>query len=167
MILTNDPSFSTGWGWAIIAPCDKIIAAGAFKSPSDKGKKERVTEADARRFRGLSSKLWDMISVYDITMIISETPDGSQSARAAKLSGAIMGILETISVAKAIPLHFVYQGDVKKFIFDRRNVEKEETQAFITNTYNLDGFIPHSNWGKEAVCDAMAVYHYAKHKLKL
>jgi Holliday junction resolvasome RuvABC endonuclease subunit len=168
MILTNDPSFSTGWGWAVIDErTERLIDWGASKHPSDKGKKERVTEADARRFRSLAHWLHMMICNYHITTIISETPDGSQSARAAKLSGATMGVLEAISITMDIPLYFVYQGDVKKFIFNKRNVEKGETQEFIVKNYDFNGAMPRSSWAKEAVCDAMAVYHYAKHNLKL
>ncbi len=155
MILTNDPSFSSGWGWAVMDGMN-IVKCDAFKILPIK--KKRVLNSDFIRFNKLTETLLKIIKDNNITEIVSEAPHGSKSARAAKLSGAIMSTLITISICLNIPLKLIYQGDIKKHIFNKQKVDKTETQEFIEKVFNLPEI--KTNWKYEAICDALAVYYY-------
>ena len=118
-ILTNDPSF-TAWGWAVIDKDNKIIDCGCIKTaPEQKKRRIRASDDRERRSIEITTKLIKLIQKYDISFIISESPHGSQNARAAIMIGIVTGIITAISCCMEIPIETYSEQDAKKVLLGK------------------------------------------------
>lgn len=161
-ILANDPSY-TAWGYVVLNCEGKVIEAGCIKTePSSKKLRIRAGDDFARRCNTLSYKLKSIIEMYNIDYIVSELPHGSQNARAAKMVGGVPAILEAISIFTGIGLEWFSEGDVKKYLFGRQSVAKNEMiqkMKYIYGTHNT--FWKGVKYMDEAIADALGVFQTA------
>jgi len=164
-ILANDPSM-TAWGWVVLTSTGQVIEAGAIKTePHTKKLKVRKGDDRIRRVVELNTELLEIIRKYNIALILSELPHGSQSASAAVMIGIVAGVAQTISNCLEIPIEWFSEGDAKKALVGRSNASKTEIKMQIHSRYK----VPWTNtkWIDEAVADAMAIFHVAKQQSNL
>jgi len=161
-ILTNDPSM-TAWGYAVLDWSGKILKSGCIiTKPS--GKKSRIRKSDdrCRRVSEINAELLTLIEENNVQFIISELPHGSQNAQAAVMIGIVIGILQTISDSLHIGLEWYSENDVKKFLFNRMSVTKQEMVELIKKKTkgNLEWF-KNIKFRDEAVADSLGIYFVA------
>lgn len=160
-ILANDPSF-TAWGWVIINhKNNQLIEKGCIKTESEH-KKRRIRKGDdtTRRISEIVFKLLGVIRKYNVGIILSELPHGSQNASSAVMQGAVVGILQTLADVLQLPVEWYSEGDAKKHLLNKRSATKEETINAISQHYLVNWF--NIKYKDEAVADAMAIYHVAR-----
>ena len=159
-ILALDPSMG-GFGWAVLDPEHNILAKGCIKtSPSPKKLKMRKGDDRARRIQEINTKLIKIIKHYNIKLIVSEQPHGSQSAIAALMIGIVLGIVQTLADSFNIAIEYYFEGDCKNHLLGKRGAEKKETINAIAKEYLVDW--TGIKYKDEAVADALAVYHVAR-----
>lgn len=158
-VLTNDPSI-TAWGWAVIDSQSNVIKVGCIKTGSE-NKVRRIRKGDdtIRRISEINQILFRLIKQYNVVLILSELPHGSQSASAAVMMGVVAGIMQTFSDSLQIPIEWYSEGDAKKAVLGKLNGEKKEMIAAIDLLYDVPW--PGSKYANEAVADSMAIYHVA------
>ncbi len=159
-IMVNDPSI-TAWGWAVLTSSGMVIEVGAIKTePSNKKLNIRKGDDRSRRIREITSRLIEIIKKYDIKLILSEQPHGSQSATAAIMIGITAAIVQTIGDCFGIAVEWYLEGDCKKAISGRRSVDKDEMVTIVQSKYKgvkWRGI----KWIDQAVADALAVHYVA------
>ena len=160
VILTNDPSF-TAWGWAAVTPEGRILETGCIKTES-KSKMLRIRKGDdrVRRTSEIDIELLRIIHKYDVDLIVSELPHGSQNASAAVMIGIVIGILQTIAETKTIGIEWYSEADAKLSVLNKRSAVKKEMIEAIAKLYA----VPWTGVGykDEAVADCLAVFHVAR-----
>ena len=157
-ILALDPSL-TAFGWVVMYQQD-IMASGAIKtSPSSKKQNIRKGDDRCRRITEINNVLLNIINQYNIKFIVSEQPHGSQSAVSAVMIGIVLGIVQTISDVRQIPLEWYLVRECKQNLLGKASATKEEVIQASRRLfrYRLTGI----KYVDEAVCDALAVYYYA------
>jgi Holliday junction resolvasome RuvABC endonuclease subunit len=159
-ILTNDPSM-TAWGWVVLDWNGLILDSGCIKT-QPQAKKKRIREGDdfVQRIHHICTTLSYIIETYDIRYLLSELPHGSQNARAAKMIGAVPAIIQTISILSGIAVEWYSEGDVKKHLFGKQNVTKEEMKNKVDSLISVQW--PSEKYKCEAIADALGVYLTAK-----
>jgi Holliday junction resolvasome RuvABC endonuclease subunit len=161
-ILTNDPSL-TGWGWAVLDGNDAIIDTGCIKTESQ-SKARRIRKGDdrVRRISEINHVLIDVIRKYNVQIILSELPHGSQTASAAVMIGITAGIAQTIADCFGLSIEWYSEGDAKNHLLRKRSATKQEIIDAIVIRYQ----VPWTGikYKDEAVADAMAIYHLAQQK---
>lgn len=165
MVLTNDPSL-TAWGYAVIDENHVVTRHGAIKTES-MAKKLKIRKGDDM-IRRLSEIIIELLTVMDenaVRLIVSELPHGSQNAAAARMIGAVTGLLQAIATVKGIPIEWYSECDAKKALTGRRSVAKNETIQHIKKHYNI--VFAGVKWIDQAVADAMAVYHVARQQSQI
>jgi len=158
-ILTNDPSM-TAWGWAVVNTDEEIISSGCIKTrPEYKKKRIRKGDDTVRRVSEIVQELLKIFRKYEIRLIVSELPHGSQNAQAAIMIGVVTGIMQTLSTTHNIPIEWFSEQDAKKSIFSKKSVTKKETIKAIDGMYDV--IWTGTKYKDEAIADALAVYHVA------
>jgi Holliday junction resolvasome RuvABC endonuclease subunit len=158
-ILTNDPSF-TAWGWAILNSRNRIITDGCIKTaPEHKKRRIRVSDDRSSRAVYITKTLINLIKEYNVGMILSEAPHGSQNASAAIMIGMVTGITTAIAECLDIPIEYYSEQDAKKAVLGKRSATKDDMIKAIDKLYEVD-------WSKikyidEAVADALAIHYVA------
>lgn len=162
-ILTCDPSF-TEWGWAIVdVISNQIIEQGCIKTaPESKVKRIRKSDDRVRRISEINKILLGLLKKYDIQLIVSEAPHGSQNAMAAVMIGCTLGILQTISDCISIPIEYYSEQECKKQVLNKKSATKTETIAGISEQMKVTW--TGIKYKDEAIADALAVYLTAKTK---
>ena len=159
VILTNDPSF-TAWGWAAVTPIGKILETGCIKTES-KSKLLRIRKGDdrVRRTSEICLELLRVIHKYDVDLIVSELPHGSQNASAAVMIGIVIGILQTIAETETIGIEWYSEADAKESVLNKKSATKREMIEAILGLYD----VPWTGiaYKDEAVADSLAVFHVA------
>jgi len=157
-ILACDPSF-TAWGYAVLRNKD-ILEHGCIKTKTE-GKKRRIRKSDetSQRISELVNRLKDVIEMHGVNYIVSEAPHGSQSAVAAVMMGAVVGLLQSMAICLDIPIEWYSEGDAKKAVLGKISASKEEMIKAINKRYDVE-------WTKvgyrnEAVADALAIHYVA------
>lgn len=159
IILTNDPSL-TAWGYAVMDADKNVLTTGCIKT-APQSKKLRIRKGDdlTRRLSEINQELLSVMDAYKVNYLLSELPHGSQNANAAKMIGAVTGIMQLMSDVKGIPIEWYSEGDAKKALLNKVAAAKTETIGAIHSLYK----VPWANkkYHDEAVADAIAVYHAA------
>lgn len=158
-ILTNDPSI-TAWGWAVLDTENNIIESGCIKT-SPNSKKLRIRKGDdtVRRVNDIVQELLIVINKYQIRLILSELPHGSQNASAAVMMGIVTGIMQTLSTALNIPIEWYSEQDAKKALIGKRAVTKLETIQAINKKYDM--LWTGIKYKDEAIADSLAIHYCA------
>jgi len=165
LILTNDPSF-TAWGYVVLTPEGVIVDQGCIKTePEHKKKHIYVADDRVRRAREIVKTLLDIIRKYDIKLIISELPHGSQNAQAAVMIGAVMALLVAVAECLNIPAEFYNESDAKKTLLNKKSASKEEVIDAIDKIYNVKW--SDTKYFNEAIADALAIHNLAKETSQL
>jgi len=164
-ILTNDPSF-TAWGWAIVTPAGEVLARGCIKTaPEHKKTRIRVSDDRSRRAGEITRFLLDLIKEWNVGLILSELPHGSQNASAAVMIGIVIGITVGLNVCLDIPTEWYSEQDSKKAVLGKKAATKEDMIEAIDRLYEMDWF--KIKYADEAIADAMAVFHVAKQQSQM
>lgn len=156
MLLALDVAFrNTGWS---VLDRGKLIAWGTIVTKPEKNKKVRVSDAYASECAHFSSQLINLIKTYKPKGIIGELPNGSQSAKSAKLLGGAVATVTAIATGFNLPLEWISEGDSKNFTFGRRTGTKEEAMDWARAQY------PEADFGTvkskfEHVADALLAYN--------
>jgi Holliday junction resolvasome RuvABC endonuclease subunit len=161
LVLANDPSM-TAWGWVVIDPTENtVVDCGTIKTETI-GKKMRIRKGDdrVRRIQEINVALRNVLDKYNVSLIVSELPHGSQSAVAAIMIGVTTGIMQTIGACHGIPVEWFSEGDAKMAIAQKRTVEKDEMVTIVAGFYP-DVKWTGVKWRDQAVADALAVYYVA------
>lgn len=163
-ILTNDPSI-TAWGWAVIHMEKgrlRILDTGCIKTESE-ATKRRIRKSDdlTRRLEEISKELVRIHEKHGIDWILSEAPHGSQSAVAAKMIGAVAGILSSFATVLELPVEWYSEHDAKKHLLGKRSATKKEIINAIVDIYG-DQWRLDIKYKDEAVADALAVFHVGR-----
>jgi Holliday junction resolvasome RuvABC endonuclease subunit len=156
-ILACDPSL-TAFGWVVMEG-QNIVESGCIKTtPTNKKQNIRKGDDRCRRITEINSVLIDLIKKHDIKYIVSEQPHGSQSAVSAIMIGVVLGIVQTIADCYGIGVEWYSEGDCKENLLGKRSAGKDETITVVKRyyRYRISGY----KYIDEAVCDALAVYHY-------
>jgi Holliday junction resolvasome RuvABC endonuclease subunit len=160
-IIAFDPSF-TGWGYVVMSKAGDICVTGCIKTePLAKKLKIRKGDDTNRRINQLNGELLSVMKQWNVCAIISEQPHGSQNATAAKMIGIVLGMIQTYSDVFELPIEWYSEGDCKKATLNKRAATKEETVQKMINLYNIE-VSQEPKYRKEAICDALQVYHTAK-----
>ncbi len=163
-VLTNDPSF-TGWGWAVLEK-DFICSSGCIKTaPEHKKKRIRVSDDRVRRAAEITQELINIIKGYNVQMILSELPHGSQNAQAAVMIGMVTGIIVAIAECLNIPVEFYSEQDAKKAVLGRKAATKEDMVNAISTLYDVNW--TDTKYIDEAVADALAIHYVATKQSQL
>lgn len=160
VIIAFDPSI-TAWGWAAVnIVTGEVIGAGCIKTSSE-SKQRRIRKGDdrVRRVAEINEDILRLHQTYDIQLIVTEQPHGSQSAVAAVMIGIVIGMIQTFSQCMGIPVEYYSEGDSKNTLLKKRSATKDEMKEAISKHYK----IPWTGVGfrDEAIADAMAVFHCA------
>jgi Holliday junction resolvasome RuvABC endonuclease subunit len=136
-ILTNDPSM-TAWGWAVVTFDGVILKTGCIKTETA-GKKRRIRKSDetSQRISEINNILIGLIKEYNVNLILSESPHGSQNASAAVMIGAVAAIVQTISDCLDIAVEFYSEQDSKKCLLGKKSATKIETMLAIDKLYKV------------------------------
>lgn len=159
-ILALDPSI-TAFGWCLFSLDGKPKEAGCIKTaPSPKKLKVRKGDDRVRRIKEINTKLLQIIKGNNVALIVTEQPHGSQSAVSALMIGIVLGVIQTLSDCKSIPVEWYSEGDCKKFVVGKRVASKDEIKTTVSKIYTD---IPFTGTGyiDEAIADSVAVYHAA------
>lgn len=165
-IMVNDPSI-TAWGWIIVNKVGGIVEAGAIKTaPSSKKLNTRKGDDRVRRVTEINVALLALVKKYNVSLLISELPHGSQSAVAAVMIGMVSGMMQTIGDCLNIPVEWYSEGDAKMATCGKRSVEKDEMVEVIKSLYQG---VPWkgTKWQDQAIADSIAVYHVAKQQSQM
>jgi len=158
-ILTNDPSF-TAWGWAVLNNKDHILETGCIKTtPEQKKRRIRTSDDRYRRTVEIIQKLKKIIREYNIRLILSEVPHGSQNANAAVMIGVVTGVTTTISECLGIPIEYYSEQDAKKAVLGKKAATKGDMIEAICKLYEVD--LKGIKYIDEAVADALAIHYVA------
>ncbi len=159
VILTCDPSY-TAWGWAVLH--GHLVQAAGVIVTQPEAKKRRIREGDdfVRRTNTIISELKQIIDKYHVTYIVSELPHGSQNAKAAKMMGAVPGILESFNVIENTPVEWYSEADAKKALLGCISASKKEIINSIDSLYEVSW--TSTKYIDEAVADALAIYYCAE-----
>ena len=158
-ILACDPSF-TGWGWAVMQ--GGIIKASGVIVTKALAKKRKIREGDdlTRRVREMINELSRIIDRYGVTYIVSEQPHGSQNAKGAIMIGVVVGILESWSHLRNIPVEWYLEADSKKNLLGRNSATKQEVIDAVDGLFTVTW--TGVQFRDEAVADALAIYNCAE-----
>jgi Holliday junction resolvasome RuvABC endonuclease subunit len=160
-ILTNDPSF-TAWGWAVLDTKDNVLATGCIKTePEHKKRRTRVSDDRANRAATIVRYLRNIIEKYNVCVILTEAPHGSQNANAAVMIGVVMGITTTLAECLSLPIEYYSEQDAKKELLGKKTATKDETIAAVGSLYEYD--ITGIKYVDEAVADSLAIHNVARH----
>lgn len=161
-VLTNDPSV-TAWGWAVIDPKTNLIhASGAIKTtPSSKKLRIRKGDDRIRRIQIINTDLIQVIKNYNIRLILSEQPHGSQSAVAALMIGIVLAEMQTIGDCLNIPVEWFSESDAKLAATGSRSIEKDDMVKVAKKLFPSMS-LTNVKWRDQAVADALAVYYVAR-----
>lgn len=158
-ILTIDPSI-TAWGWVVVDTQGVVIAADCIKTaPTNKKMRIRKSDDTVRRISEINHLLLQVIKKYNVILILSELPHGSQSAVAAKMIGAVSAMGQSMSDFLDIGIEWYSEGDCKMSVLRKRSAAKQEMINAIDNLYVVDWF--GIKYKDEAIADALAVHHVA------
>jgi len=164
-ILTNDPSM-TAWGWAIVAVSGqtvRVLDSGCIKTePEHKKRHTRASDDMVRRLDDIARTLDEVCQTHQPDWVVSELPHGSQNASAAKMIGAVAGVISCFTTLKRLPIEWYSEQDAKKYLTGKRSVTKTETLDAIKGLYG-DRWLTGTRYKDEAVADALAVFHVARH----
>ncbi len=164
-IMANDPSIQA-WGWVVVSSTGIVVDAGCIKtSPSNKKLRTRKGDDRVRRITEINTELIRVIEEYEVSLLISELPHGSQSAVAAIMIGISTGVMQTIGDSLGIPVEWFSEGDAKKAISGKRSVEKDEMVWIVKNKYRVPWC--DVKWKDQGIADSMAVYHVAKQQSQI
>lgn len=162
-ILTNDPSF-TAWGYAILTFQGEILETGCISTkPVDKMLRIRKGDDRIRRTSELLTHIKGLINDWNVQLILSELPHGSQNAQAAIMLGIVSGVAQAASVFLDIPIEWYSENDAKKSLdLKKKVISKQDTINAIDRLFTV-------NWSRvkykdEAVADALAIYNAALHE---
>ncbi len=160
-ILALDPSL-TAFGYAVLDEAGNVVVCGCIQTGSS-GKKSGIRKGDdrCRRISEVNFKLLQLIWKYNVVLIVSEQPHGSQSAVSAVAIGICLGIIQTIADTMDIALEWYGEQDCKKHISGKRSVPKDKMIELIKEA-GYDVFEKYPKYRNEAVADALAVYLLAK-----
>jgi len=161
-ILTNDPSFRA-WGWAVLDAKGKVLDWGCIKTEPEQ-KKRRIRKGDdtVRRTSEINKQLIGVIQDWDVKLILSELPHGSQNASAAVMIGIVTGIIQTLSDSFQLPVEWFSEDDAKKCALGKRSVSKGEMVEAMKKLYDFHW--PNIGYMDEAIADALAIHNVAKHQ---
>ena len=159
-ILTNDPSM-TAWGWAVLSGSGKVYETGCIKtSPEQKKRRIRKGDDTVRRASEIIRQLIEIIKQYDIQLILSELPHGSQNASAAVMIGLVTGIVQTLADCFDLPIEWYSEGDAKKCALNRLSATKGEIIERMITLYKSD-WLSGTKYIDESIADALAIHHVA------
>lgn len=159
-ILTNDPSMRA-WGWAILTCKGKVLASGCIKTePGHKKKRIRVSDDTTSRAGEITRKLIELVKKYNVRLILSEAPHGSQNAKAAVMIGLVTGITVALSECLNIPIEYYSEQDAKKAVLNKRAATKDEMVHAIEKLYDTVCW-KNAKYKDEAIADALAVHYVA------
>lgn len=144
-VLTVDPSKNC-YGWSVF--CDGKLTSFGEICPSKRDSDRDVIERIAR-------KLKQIIAAYDITMVVAETPIGSQNASANRWLAAVWAVTITTAVLEGTDWCGIDAATVKKTL---GAVHKEQITFRYSAQYQRVAEIGNQKT-REAVCDAIAVFH--------
>jgi len=154
-----DPSM-TGFGFTVLNQQGQIIEAECIKT-SPENKKRRIRKGDdrVRRLNEINNIVLPALKKYNVSLILTEQPHGSQNASAAVMIGIVIGMLQTISDCFNIPIEWYSEGDSKYTLLGKRSATKKETIDKIKKLYS----VPWTGIGyrDEAIADSMSIYHLA------
>lgn len=152
----------TAWGFVVIDWDGNILESGCIKTESS-AKKLKIRKGDDRvnRISLLNTVLKQLFAMYDINLILSELPHGSQNASASVMLGITAAIPQTISDFLGVAIEWYSEGDVKKHLFDRQSVTKDEMKSKMLKLYPKAGWT-NTKFRDEAIADALAIYTTAK-----
>ena len=164
-VLTNDPSMRA-WGWAVLD--GNIICAHGCIKTAPEHKKQRIRKSDdtSRRAADIIRELLNIIKRYNVKLILSESPHGSQNANAAIMIGMVTGITVTISECLQIPIEFYSEQDAKKAVLNRKAATKEDIIEAICDRYGYE-WLKKIKYIDEAVADALAIHYTALQQSQL
>jgi Holliday junction resolvasome RuvABC endonuclease subunit len=158
-ILTNDPSL-TGWGWAVVDLQGQVVDVGCIKTePSSKKRKIRKGDDRVRRVSEINRVLLELIEKHNVILILCELPHGSQAYEAAVMLGVTSGMMQMLADSRSIGIEWYTEGDVKKYLFNRQSVQKQEMINKIDSLMNVPWF--KAKYKNEGVADALGVYRTA------
>lgn len=160
--MTNDPSI-TAWGWAIVDPTDNTVidCGGIHTQPTSKALRTRKGDDRVRRVQEINFKLLEVVKKYNVNLILSELPHGSQSAVAAVMIGMVTGMMQTIGDSLNIPVEWYSEGDAKLAACGKRSIEKDHMVAIMENLYP-DTKWKKTKWENQAIADSLAVFYVAR-----
>ena len=164
-VLTNDPSM-TAWGWAVLTG-NNIIAHGCIKTAPEH-KKQRIRKSDDtyRRAVEIVQTLLSLIKKYNVKLILSESPHGSQNANAAVMIGMVTGIIVAISECQQVPTEMYSEQDSKKAALGKKSATKGDMIDKMKEIYKTP-WAKNVKYIDEAVADALAVHHVAVQQSQL
>lgn len=158
-ILANDPS-TRGWGLAVIDFYGNVIDVECVKTGKEnKVRRIRKGDDDMRRISEINQVIKKFIEDYNVIHIVSELPHGSQSASSAKSIGMVAATVQTWADARNLSIEWFSENDVKKHLFGRSSVTKQEMIDKIKSIRSVP-------WKKfqyknEGIADALGVYEFA------
>lgn len=161
-ILACDPSL-TGWGWAIINWDGSVVDSGMIKTePMHKKMRIRVGDDFARRLKEIIKVLFDNITKHKVNYMVCELPHGSQNAAAAKMTGAVPSIMETLSVTLDVGLEWYSEADGKKAVLGKSSGSKDDMVYAIKKLFP-DVYFKEvgAKAVNEAIADSLACYYVA------
>lgn len=161
LILTNDPSM-TAWGWVVISLDGTVVDMGCIKTaPENKKKRIRKSDDRLRRIDEIYTALLEITTKYHIKLILSEAPHGSQNASAAVMIGMVAAVIQAFDSILNYPVEWYSEEEAKKAVLGKRSASKQEMIDAIQNLYDIK--LPGVKYKDEAIADAVAVFHAAKH----
>lgn len=158
-ILACDPSI-TAWGWAIINEHNNIIARGCIKTePSYKKNRIRVSDDRTNRAGYIAEILITLIEEYNIKIILTEMPHGSQNAKASVMIGIVIGFFACLNKTMDIPIEYYSEQDSKKALLGRKDGSKQDVINAVDKIYDVPW--TGTKYIDEAVADSIAVHYVA------
>ena len=158
-VLTNDPS-TRGWGMAVIDFDGNVLAVECIKTgKQNKVRRIRKGDDDMRRVSEINQVIKRLIEDYNVIHLLSELPHGSQNAGAAKSIGMVAAMMQTWADSKNLSIDWFSENDVKKYLFGRSSVTKQE----MINKIKTIRDVPWTDtqYKDEGIADAIGIYEFA------
>jgi len=154
MILSLDPSLrSTGFvcmEGGEVQKCGNIV--------TKKDSRARYVGLDyAYRAEVMCRRLDKVVQEMGPSAVISELPHGSQSEKAAKAFGIIIGVISAWTAIRELPIEWCTARDGKIALTGNPKATKKEMITKAINNYKYDKF-PEAQGKMEHIADAIGVY---------
>jgi Holliday junction resolvasome RuvABC endonuclease subunit len=172
IIIAFDPSIREFGISVIDSETDEILHAECVKTKSKHDELNLSKSKDrTRRVSVIVNRILQCVENYDLDLIVSELPGGSQSASAAECLGIVKGLVQTFSDCYEIPLVWISEIKSKKTMLGKRSADKIEMVNEVNS--RIDS-VPVSGEAKDgapwtgikyrdqAIADSIGVYFASK-----
>lgn len=167
IVLCLDPSFRH-FGYSVFdyRPQNLITirSFGVIEVPKVASKVGGLTAREVADMEVISEHLCSLCELWKPDLVLAELPAGTQSARAARLLGAVTGLVVGLCHAKVVPVIWHGARTVKKWVIGDSCATKDQIMGWARWRFKGVDF-PQEKGKFEHIADSIALF-YANFRLE-